>query len=96
MKRLYAILDIQSKMIIGGVHVFPQDAAAIRFFRDLVGDPQTMMGRHPNDHNLLMLASFDDEDGSLLTDGCPSVVVSGSAMAESIRLAKEAQERNQS
>lgn len=93
MKRLYAILDNASNMIIGGVHLFPQDAAALRFFRDLVGDPQTMMGRHPNDHHLLCIASLDDETGDLLTEGCPLVVITGSAMAESIRAAQEQQER---
>lgn len=80
MKRLYAILDTAAAMIIGGVHVFPNDAPAIRFFGDLVADPQTMMGRHPKDHQLLCIASLDEEDGSLLTEGFPQVVITGDAM----------------
>lgn len=94
MKKLYAIIDTASTLIIGGVHVFAHDAAAIRFFGDLVGDPQTMMGRHPNDHNLLALASVDEETGELLTDGCPSVVVTGAALKASQQQAMEQAERS--
>lgn len=93
MKKLYAIQDTASQMIIGGVHVFAHDAAAIRFFGDLVADSQTMMGRHPNDHNLLVLASLDEENGELLTDGCPSVVVTGAALKASQQQARELAEQ---
>lgn len=94
MKKLYAILDTAATNILGGIHLFPRDEAALRFFRDLVGDPQTMMGRHPKDHNLLCVGELDEENGNILTEGFPYVVVSGSAMAESIRLARQ-EEANQ-
>nr|QJB20337.1 MAG: nonstructural protein [Microvirus sp.] len=80
MKKLYTIYDSASSMAIGGVHVFAHDAAAIRFFGDLVADPQTMMGRHPNDHELRCVAAFDEEDCSLLTEGYPLTVATGAAI----------------
>lgn len=95
MKRLYAIMDLAAPSILGGVHVFPSDVAAMRFFRDLVGDPQTMMGRHPKDHNLICIASLDEESGELLTEDFPQTVITGTAMAESIRVAREAEANQQ-
>lgn len=62
MKRVYAILDTVSDMILGGLHLFPHDAPAIRFFGDLCGDPQTQLGRHPKDHALVNMGYLTDEN----------------------------------
>lgn len=94
MKKLYAILDRAAPGVLGGVHVFPSDTAAIRFFGDLVSDPNTMMGRHPKDHDLLCIASMDDENGELLTEGFPSVIITGAALYDAIEAQRKAQEKS--
>nr|QJB20331.1 MAG: nonstructural protein [Microvirus sp.] len=89
MKALYAIFDIAASAIIGGVHVFHGDAPAIRFFGDLVGDPQTMMGRHPKDHQLMCLGHLNEETGVIQTEDGPSVVITGEAMKAAQTAAQE-------
>lgn len=79
MKKIYAILDTLAAAIVGGLHVFPHDAPAVRFFSDIAGDPQTMIGRHPDDHSLICLGMLT-EDNSIVpfADG-NQVVITGAA-----------------
>lgn len=42
------------------------DGAAVRMFQDLVGDPNTQVGRHPGDFVLFRCGAYDDSNGSLL------------------------------
>lgn len=83
MRFVYAIRDVAAGAIIGGLHVFPHDAVAVRFFGDLCGDPQTMIARHPKDHELIRIARVSDDD--CMGTECPldecglSVVISGAA-----------------
>jgi hypothetical protein len=55
MNKIFAIYDNLAETIIGGLHVFKHDAAAVRFFGDLLADPQTLLARHPADHELFCL-----------------------------------------
>lgn len=41
------------------------DAAAVRSLSDLVQDPNTTVGRHPNDYVLYGVGTYSDADGSL-------------------------------
>jgi hypothetical protein len=42
------------------------DGMAVRMFSDLVGDPNTQVGRHPGDFVLYRCGGYDDSNGSLL------------------------------
>lgn len=91
MKLIVAIFDLAADMIIGGVHLFAHDAAAVRFFGDLVADPQTMISRHPKDHVLKQIGTLNEETGEIL----PEIreLVTGAALAE---IQRQAQENTQS
>lgn len=42
------------------------DGAALRMVADLVADPNTTVGRHPEDYVLYRVGAYDDASGSLL------------------------------
>ena len=81
MKSLYAIRDNVAGQIQGGVHLHSQDAPAVRFFRDLAADPQTLIARHLADYDLLILGTIDEESGEILpmANG-PQVILTGAAL----------------
>jgi len=57
---MFSVFD--SKAAVFGTPFFMQrEAMAIRAFTDLVNDPQTMVGKHPEDFSLFHVADFDDE-----------------------------------
>lgn len=60
---IYAILDIVADGILGGLYLHKHEAAAVRFFNDIAGDPQTMVARHPSDFNLIRLGFYSGEGG---------------------------------
>lgn len=77
-KQVYALVDTRAGCILGGLHLFPHDAPAVRFFGDLAADPQTMIGRHPNDHQLVQIGVLDEFTQELV--GSPiRVVITGAA-----------------
>lgn len=41
------------------------DAAAARALSDVVKDPNTLIGRHPSDHVLYCIGTFNDANGEL-------------------------------
>jgi len=55
---LYTIWDKVAESVQGGVHVFPHDAVAIRFFRDIMDAPDTSLAKHPEDYELHCVGSF--------------------------------------
>lgn len=84
MKRtLYAIYDAKAGDIVGGIHIFPADAVAIRFFGDVAGDTangQNMIAKHPEDFELIRLGNV--YEGGVLGDVYVDervVVITGSA-----------------
>lgn len=60
-RRLYAVRDLRANDIVGGVHVFPAEAVAVRFFGDICGDqgPNNMIAKHVEDFELISLAELD-------------------------------------
>lgn len=56
-----------------------QDGEAVRSFTDLVQDPSTTVGRHPDDYVLYRVGSFDDSNGSLHTANVLQHVIDASA-----------------
>lgn len=81
MIRIYAIRDLVSKAILGGLHFFRHPAPAIRFFGDIASDPQTQIARHPQDYDLIAVATFDED--TLKLDGFdePEIVITGAQWA---------------
>lgn len=87
MMQVYAIRDKVAESVGQQVWLFKADAAAIRFFHDVLSDPKSYPANHPDDYELLVLGSLRD-DGEMTQYGCPSVVFSGTQWKQ----AKEAAE----
>ena len=82
MKRIYAVYDLVSLMIVSSVLFLEvADGPAIRSFQDAVTDPKSPFGRHPADFNLMCLGVMEP-NGRLVpevADGItiPRVVATG-------------------
>ncbi|WNK14108.1 MAG: nonstructural protein [Microvirus sp.] len=74
---IYAIKDTLADTIIGGLHLFKHDAAAIRFFGDVASEKNTIVNKHVSDHELVHLGSLDETSGSLVADH--RVIMTGAA-----------------
>lgn len=75
--QLYAIFDNKSNHIAGQfVHIFMHPAAAIRMFGDVLSSTDTIMGRHPEDYELIELAAMND-DPRTLTACEPTTILTG-------------------
>lgn len=78
---VYGIVDLVAAQYVGGVYLHPHPAAAIRMFRDAIGDPKTSIGQHSADYNLMLLGSLDIVTGIFEATGSqlPEVVLTGAA-----------------
>ena len=85
MMNVYAIRDKVAESIGQQVWLFKADAAAIRFFHDVMSDPKSYPAQHPDDFELMSLGLLDD-DGSFM--GTPQVIFTGTQWKQ----AKEAAE----
>jgi hypothetical protein len=63
-KRLYMVYDVIACTIIGTPILERADAAAMRAFNDALANPESLLGQHPKDFNLLYLGSIS-ADGAL-------------------------------
>jgi hypothetical protein len=84
---VYAIRDKVAESIGQQVWLFKADAAAIRFFHDVLSDAKSYPANHPDDYELLACGVLEDS-GCISTDGCPSVIFTGTQWKQ----AKEAAE----
>lgn len=78
MKRIYAIRDKVAEAF-GPLMTFPHDAPAIRAFSDVASDPQTQVGRHPDDFELMELGILDDQAAEIVSQAPARVVITGSS-----------------
>lgn len=76
---IYAIYDKVADMYIGGLLLHKHDAAAIRFFQDVAGLGDSLVGKHPEDFDLMLVGNLDEENK--VSGHKPAVVVSGKALA---------------
>lgn len=76
MKRIYAIRDRVAEAF-GPLMTFPHDAPAIRAFSDVAVDPNTQVGRHPDDFELLELGVLDDSASEIVSQVPARVVITG-------------------
>lgn len=88
MSKIYCIHDVVSGLVVGGLHLFPADAAAMRMFADVAGSPDTLISRHPSDFQLVCLGElveprpgFTDLPQAVQSD--PFVVLTGSQWSAS-------------
>lgn len=77
-KNVYCIIDNKASAVVGGLHLFAHPAAAVRFFSDIASAPDTMVNRHPGDHDLYVVAVLDEETGEV-TAQAPEIVLTGAA-----------------
>lgn len=70
---MFAVYDGKSKFF--SVPFFMTSlGAAVRAFADVVGDPGSMIAKHPGDYTLYQIGEFDDNEGSI-TGISPHILV---------------------
>ena len=62
--RIFAIYDIKAEMY-NSPFFFVSRGQAIRAFKDLANDAQSMIGKHPGDFKLVEIGLFDDNSGAI-------------------------------
>lgn len=60
--RMYSVYDSKA-LVYNSPFLAPTHQAAMRMISDVVADPNTSLGRHPNDYVLYCIAEFDDGNG---------------------------------
>lgn len=87
--KIFAIYDNVADSIIGGLHLHPHHAPAIRMFGDVATLPNSSIGLHPEDFDLLLLGVLN-EDHTITP--CKEIILAGAtwAAAQKPHLAKEA------
>ena len=77
---LYFIRDNKAQATFGPLLTCRNDAEASRYFRDLIGNKQTLPGQHPDDFDLYCTGTFNDVHGTIDwadDDGTPILVIKG-------------------
>jgi len=91
-RNIYAVYDLKSESIVGGLIMERLDAPAIRAFHDAL-DPKsnTVLAQHPADFTLICLGSLEDSGQIYPTniDG-PNTVATGAQWAAANYLSEEA------
>lgn len=52
---IYAVLDVIAHQLVGGLYLHKHEAAAVRFFADVATMPDSLVGKHPQDFDLVRL-----------------------------------------
>lgn len=60
-KQIYAIYDNVAQDIIGGLHLHSHAAPAIRMYGDVAALPNSQIGLHPADFDLILLGILNDD-----------------------------------
>lgn len=58
-KGIYMLYDVKEAILVGQCYIAASDGAAIREFHDVLANPQTTPGRHPEDFDLYKLGMVD-------------------------------------
>lgn len=80
MQRVYILWDKLAKDAVGvmKLHIFAHDAAAVRFFGDVLADSQSSLARHPQDYELKCVAQFDARENEMIKGfKQPQVIITG-------------------
>lgn len=65
--KMFSVFDTKAACF-GTPFFMPKEAMAIRAFTDLVNDPKSTVGMHPEDFVLHSVGEFDDELGIVVSD----------------------------
>lgn len=79
-RRLYVIYDNVANDVLGGVHSYPHDAPAIRFFSDIAATAKTIVNTHPQDHDLRCIGILTSIEGKLELKPEDRVVLTGAQL----------------
>lgn len=63
--KVYSIFDVKTDAFTTPFFA-PANGAAMRSFKDLVNDKQSVPGRYPGDFKLVRIGEFDDVSGVLV------------------------------
>lgn len=85
MKTLYSIRDKRVNELVGNqmyiAFCFRHDAQAVRYFADAVLDKSSILNKHPDDYELVKLATIDEEGN--ITDANVIPLITGTALLAS-------------
>lgn len=79
-RELYAIIDTVAKDISGQLIVVRNINEAIRWFGDLIMNPNTTVGAHPQDHKLVTLGTIAITDGEVDNIPIVKLVITGAEL----------------
>lgn len=77
---IYAIFDTVGGLYVGGLQLHKHPAAASRVFDDLARDQQTIVGKHPEDFQLVHLGNLE-ENNAVAGFPIPFVILTGKQWA---------------
>jgi hypothetical protein len=78
-KGIYVVYDRLAQMALGGPLFFAHDGPAVRFFRDVMADKSTSVAKFPQDHVLLKVGEFNEDE---VEASDVQVVMTGTLAAE--------------
>lgn len=61
LRHIYAVYDNVAQAVIGGLQLHYHDAPAIRMYSDIAHMPESTIGMHPQDYDLLDLGTLTDD-----------------------------------
>lgn len=70
--KVFSIYDIKAELF-NTPFFMGTNGEAIRAFKDLVNNPDSTPGRHPEDYRLMCIGSFDNASGSFSDEGPASL-----------------------
>lgn len=83
---IYQLISIKDRaleafMPLGNVRT---EGEAIRVFKDMLSDPNTPQNKHPDDYDLYLLGTFDDQTGYIETETKPRKLADGKTIKETV------------
>lgn len=92
--KLYIIRDTLAGSPAGPLVVLEHDAVAIRMFREILSDKNSMVARFATDHELLCVGKFDRHTCNVLPEADqdimgPRVIITGAALSAVIQAEEE-------
>jgi hypothetical protein len=82
-RKIIIIHDTVADDIMGQPIVFANDAPAVRFFIDCLTHPEGQMRKHPEDYNLVQIATLGD---NLEVTPAPYLILSGKSWLATTQL----------
>lgn len=83
---IYLLVSIKDRAIdafqpLGNVRA---EGEAIRVFKDMLADTNTPQGKHPDDYDLYIVGTFDDQTGYVEPEGKPRKLADGKTIKETL------------